>query len=292
MAKYFVNYDSETCQQSCDIARLWALLFWGSQTVMSLGYYYVHRTGNGKIPFVLIGCVQKLVVGTIIVIHYFKGILMLPICLAGVTDWVLLVFMFSDLRASPEWAGAWTKILPDLTPAYHYLLKNAEAWWYPWVVGLGSGVNNFTMVLTGPLVVLFLSGVLAAPQRRIVTAFANAFGATVGVAALIYVFNLYGKDEFEEMYSQVLSGWMPTLKDWGERFGILGVVIYCCLPLILHPVVLVGLTIMNMNQLVLLLCILVGRTIKYIIMGQLALSGSDMLKLFGPAAKKFLEGKK
>jgi len=40
--------------------------------------------------------------------------------------------------------------------------------WYPWVVGALSGINIFALVLSGPLVVLFISGVLASPRRRLV----------------------------------------------------------------------------------------------------------------------------
>ena len=39
-----------------------------------------------------------------------------------------------------------------------WLRGYAAQWWYPWVVGLLSGVNNFTVVFSAPLVVLFLSG--------------------------------------------------------------------------------------------------------------------------------------
>jgi hypothetical protein len=35
-----------------------------------------------------------------------------------------------------------------------YMLLFAGRPWYPWVVGALSGLNNFTMVLSGPLVVL------------------------------------------------------------------------------------------------------------------------------------------
>ena len=39
--------------------------------------------------------------------------------------------------------------------------------WYPWVVGLLSGVNNFTVVFSAPLVVLFLSGKQAASAQNV-----------------------------------------------------------------------------------------------------------------------------
>ena len=62
------------------------------------------------------------------------------------------------------------------------LLPFASTWWYPWAVGALSALNNFVLIMSPALVVLFISGVLAKPDRYFITAVANAVGVTVGAA--------------------------------------------------------------------------------------------------------------
>ena len=59
---------------------------------------------------------------------------------------------------------------------------------YPWIVGLLSGLNIAVVFLTGPLVLLYLAGVLASPKRRYIAAFANAVGTTLGMFSPIWSF--------------------------------------------------------------------------------------------------------
>ena len=65
------------------------------------------------------------------------------------------------------------------------LRRFSTTWWLPGVVGLLSFVNTYTIVLSGPLTILYVSAVLGKPRRWFLTAFLNALGATLGVASLV-----------------------------------------------------------------------------------------------------------
>ncbi|GBG34390.1 Hypothetical Protein FCC1311_106142 [Hondaea fermentalgiana] len=157
------------------------------------------------------------------------------------------------------------------------LLPFVGRWWFPWVVGALSAVNNFVVVLSAPLVVLFMSAVLARPERRALTAIANAAGVTAGAAVLVYlgsaseVFPTFALEDFERTKKLV------------EEYGAFGCALYSCLPIILHPLIFFALA-LKVDPAMLIGAIFVGRTIKYLVMAQLAVSGSAYLKLFGSTA--------
>mmetsp|Transcript_11703 Transcript_11703/g.23049 ORF Transcript_11703/g.23049 Transcript_11703/m.23049 type:complete len:188 (+) Transcript_11703:130-693(+) len=157
------------------------------------------------------------------------------------------------------------------------LLPFVSRWWFPWAVGCLSALNSFVVILSAPLVVLYISAVLARPERRLIAAFANAAGVTIGAAVLVFAgasseaFPTFDSDQFERTRTLV------------QDYGVVGCALYSCLPIILHPIIFFGL-VFQLDPLLLLLAIFVGRAVKYIIMGQLALSGSSYLQLFGTTA--------
>lgn len=281
---YFVSTGAEQCQGEC---RLWALLFWGSQLAMSLGYYYIYARGGSKLPFVVVGVVQKMIMGLAIIVFYFRGVAMTPLACGGVLDLVMAVALLWDLSQS-EGRGA----AKDETGSWHERLKGfAECWWYPWMVGSISGVNNFTLILSAPLVGLYIAGVLARPGNgRFLMAFANAFGTTMGISVLIY-YLLSHKEEFDSAFKQLLTPEMMAMATSYADRGVFGVVIFAAMPLILHPIVVIGIAV-NMSIPSLIVSILVGRFIKYSIMAQCAVTGSGLIKFFGSAAAEAAAGGK
>eukprot|EP00039_Didymoeca_costata_P029918 m.27032 g.27032 ORF g.27032 m.27032 type:complete len:333 (-) comp7856_c1_seq1:968-1966(-) len=284
MAKHFVSEASESCQQSCDIARLWATLFWSGQIAFALGFFSMYQSKKESKEFLRVAAIQKIMVGILLMKGFRDGVIHLPITSAGALEFVLgFVFLFHTFTEKGlAFDNNWKK-----------LLQFTSEWWYPWVVGVLSAVNNFTLVLSGPLSILFISGVLAKPERKYICAIANALGAALGMAALVYVCG--GEEGIRSRFSIIFDEqgkyqWaLLKSKELVEAGGIPGAVVISVLPIVLHPLVVFGLF-LGMSAPVLIMCILAGRIVKYIIMGQLALEAPHLLSFFGKAAASAATG--
>ena len=128
------------------------------------------------------------------------------------------------------------------------------------------------------------AGVYANPKMRHVTAFANAVGTTIGIALLIYLMESQGVSYIEATFpKQLESSVAVTTQRYWDEYGLLGAVIISMMPIFLQPLVFIG--VMAKTSMVTLVgCVLVGRTIKYIIMAELAIAAPHLLKYFGSAA--------
>ena len=164
------------------------------------------------------------------------------------------------------------------------LLKFARSWWFPWVAAFGTGLNLFTLVLTAATVVLFLAAVLARKERWVSTAFANAVGAVVGSAALLYLLREQGETLMETAFPTVLAS-PAWAKAYGllEAYGAFGMFLISCLPIFLHPVIVFG-VISGMSNVGILAIILVGRTVKYLVMAWVTANAPSALRFFGVKA--------
>lgn len=286
VAHHFVPAETEQCQKDCGIAQMWATLFWASQCALSAGFLHIYLYRSAKVPLIPIAAMQKIVVGILLIRAYKNGVVHCPPAVGGVIDIVVGCIFLLDVSLPPGPASEDSS--PKKTSTFkqilEYLLRFAGRPWYPWVVGALSGINNFTMVLSGPLVVLFISGVLANPSQRRITAFANAVGTTVGVAVLVYLLS-QNKTYIEDKFPQVFETrtWEIT-SSWVEEYGAIGALLISILPVFLQPLVSLCVLGGEMHSLVLLGAVLVGRTIKYIIMAELAVTGDKRLRYFGSAA--------
>ena len=121
------------------------------------------------------------------------------------------------------------------------LLRFAGQPWFPWVAGLATAINLFTIVFTAATVVLFLGAVLGRPKRWRSTAVANALGATAGSAVLLLLLRQRGEGLLAEQFPTVLASpaWAKTTAIM-QRYGVAGMVLVASLPLILHPVIAFG----------------------------------------------------
>mmetsp|Transcript_130525 Transcript_130525/g.278956 ORF Transcript_130525/g.278956 Transcript_130525/m.278956 type:complete len:184 (-) Transcript_130525:103-654(-) len=168
------------------------------------------------------------------------------------------------------------------------LKKFASAPWFPIIVGLLSGANLFTLVLSGPLVVLYCSAVLANPRRWFFTASANAVGTVVGCCLLVYLIEMRGTDFVKESFpSTFKSRWWSWTEGMMQSYGSAAAVPVAMMPIILHPLIVFA-KLSNMSNAALLGSILVGRVLKYCIMAQMALSAPSALRFFG-ASKDTIE---
>merc|ERR1712187_3123 len=168
----------------------------------------------------------------------------------------------------------------------------AAAPWFPIVVGALSGLNLFTLVLSGPLVILFCSAVLANPRRWFFTAVANAVGTVAGCVVLVILVDARGTDFVKDSFPSTFSSkWWKWTEGMMETYGAAAAVPISAMPIILHPLIFFA-KLSNMRNAVLLTSILVGRILKYCIMSQMALTAPAALRFFGASKETIEEVKK
>uniref|UniRef100_A0A7S2TPM4 SNARE associated Golgi protein n=1 Tax=Lotharella oceanica TaxID=641309 RepID=A0A7S2TPM4_9EUKA len=178
------------------------------------------------------------------------------------------------------------------------ILSYASCWWFPCLVALGSGVNMFTMVLGGVLAAMYVTAVLSRPKAWFIIAVLNAVGTVVGVAAVVYLVEQNGIDWIKERFPKVFkSDQWKWVENAVHHYGAPGVILTSAAPIILHPLIAFSMA-AKMNNVVLVLCIFVGRVLKYSIMAKFALQAPHLLKYFGGQklvdlvnSKKKAEGK-
>merc|ERR1719203_590239 len=122
-----------------------------------------------------------------------------------------------------------------------------------------SGANLFVLVLSGPLVVLFCSAVLASPRRWFFAAAANAVGTLVGCCALVLLIESRGTDFVKEAFpSTFQSRWWSWTEGMMQTYGSLAAIPVSAMPIILHPLIFFG-KLSKMGDAALLLSVLLGR---------------------------------
>ena len=165
--------------------------------------------------------------------------------------------------------------------AVDFLLAFSSAPWFPLVAALGTAINMFTIVFTGATVVLFLAAVLGQKRSWPYASVANAAGATLGTAALLFLVRERGDSYLSEAFPTVLASpaWAKAMR-YMETYGVGGMLLVSSLPIILHPVVVFGL-LSNMSDAKILTIVMVGRTIKYLVMGWVTSNAPGALKYFG-----------
>jgi len=159
-------------------------------------------------------------------------------------------------------------------------------------VGILSGVNLFALVLSGPLVILFCSAVLANPRRWFFAAVANAVGTVAGCYGMVFLVNQHGTAFVKESFPTTFqSKWWSWTENTMQEYGPMASVPVAAMPIILHPLIFFA-KLSNMGDGTLLTSILIGRILKYSLMSQLALSAPHLLKFFGASKATIEEVKK
>lgn len=103
IAKYIVVPPAETCQSECDIARMWACLFWGLQFVVAFGIL-TGGIGNGT------AALAKFYVGIALRRAYAHGVVHKPVQYgANVEIFLGLTLLYHKLAARKAEQDAATK---------------------------------------------------------------------------------------------------------------------------------------------------------------------------------------
>lgn len=79
MAQYIVVPPAETCQAACDIARMWACLFWSLQTVLSVAI--LRRKIDAHFA-----ALAKIATGVCLLTAYFNNVVREPVAIAGAIE--------------------------------------------------------------------------------------------------------------------------------------------------------------------------------------------------------------
>jgi membrane protein YqaA with SNARE-associated domain len=147
----------------------------------------------------------------------------------------------------------------------------------------------FTLVLTGPILVLYFSSVFAAPARRPYIALVNAVGTTLGVAILVFLIQQNGTEWVKFSFPSVFQGrvWEMTQAAF-QQYGVIGGFLISCLPVVLHPLIFIAL-LTGMNVVTLLATIFAGRIVKYLVMAQLAATMPHLLRKLGSGFQRALD---
>ena len=211
-----------------------------------------------------------------------------PIGLAGLLDLAMAIVLCVDF--SREAADRGPAAQPGRTRTAKSgnmgglilgLRRFSSRWWLPAVVGLLSFINTFTIVLSGPLSILYISAVLGKRSRWLLTAFLNALGATAGVALLVFMARRHGTDWIRDAFPSIFAGEIMTRTEGlMEQYGVGGSILISAMPIVLHPLVFVGIM-SDMSSMSIVASVLLGRTIKYSIMAWLAIYARKGLRFFG-----------
>ncbi len=147
-----------------------------------------------------------------------------------------------------------------------YILGFAAQPWFPLVAGFATALNMFTIVFTGATVVLYLSSVLGNPRRWRSAAVVNAAGATLGTAVLLLLVRERGLEWMSAAFPSLLASpaWAKATRLM-QTYGLGGMLLVSCLPIILHPVIAFGM-LGDMSNATILAVVMLGRTIKYLTM--------------------------
>jgi len=152
----------------------------------------------------------------------------------------------------------------------------------PWVLLVLlvlTTLNTFVMIGSAPLTAFFASLVAVRRDSKwYAVSFTNALGVSIGSMILIYILREYGEASMKESYPSIFESDM-----WGmcetfvEKGGYAGAILYSSLPILLQPLVVIVALTNKMNDITLILCIFIGRSIKYLVMGYLTVKSGKLI---------------
>ena len=152
----------------------------------------------------------------------------------------------------------------------------------PWILVvllILTTLNTFVMVGSAPLTAFFASLVAVRKDSKwYVVSFTNALGVSIGSMILIYILREYGEESMKTSYPSIFESDM-----WGmcetlvENGGHAGAVLYASLPIILQPLVVIVALTNKMNDITLVSCIFIGRSVKYLVMGYLTVKSKNLI---------------
>lgn len=152
--------------------------------------------------------------------------------------------------------------------------------WYPFLIGFLAGLDNLVIVI--PTDGIFVSSVLLQPRRWIRFAFAVTVGSTLGALALATIIQYQGLPLIETYFPSLMltQTWLWT-ESLFHRMGLVVVFIVAALPVMQHPAIVLA-ALAEEKLLPLMAVILLGRILKYLILGWISAKAPRFLgRLWG-----------
>lgn len=152
--------------------------------------------------------------------------------------------------------------------------------WYPLLVGVLAGLDNWILVV--PTDGLVISGTLLSPRRWIQFAVVTAILSSLGALSFAYFITLKGYPFVEAQWPTLLQSqiWILT-EDFFHRYGVVVVLLVAMSPLVQQPAVIIA-ALAKTPYLELGLALLIGRLLKYFFICFLAAKAPQALsKLWG-----------
>lgn len=156
----------------------------------------------------------------------------------------------------------------------------ADRPWYPFLIGLLAGLDNLVIVV--PTDGILISSILLQPKRWIRMALAITVGSSLGALILAWLVQHHGLPLIETYYPSLLQtkSWVWT-EYLFDNYGLLVLFAVAATPVMQHPAIV--LTALSGENLVsLFIVVLVGRLLKYAILGFISAKMPAMLgRLWG-----------
>lgn len=152
LAQYWVVSPAETCQAACNIARMWACLFWGLQTVVAIAI--LRRAMSPQVA-----ALAKAFVGTALLAAFVENTVRAPVAIVGMCELISATCLLSGATVtSPLTAGS------DLFHSARRLVAQFGTVWFVvhWLcfaltlfafwLAIGSGVDVASLARRLPIV--------------------------------------------------------------------------------------------------------------------------------------------
>lgn len=174
----------------------------------------------------------------------------------------------------------WHPIKNFSSSLIHRLREYSNSIWYPYLIGLLVALDNFLLIV--PTDAMTVSAVMLEPKKWIRYALIVAISSSIGAICLAFIVDIYGQTFIETVFPGLEQTRMWILTDkFMADYGLLVVFVIAVTPLTQPPaVILAALSHMPLGYI--FLAILVGRSIKYLLIAWISSHAPRLLgKMWG-----------
>lgn len=162
----------------------------------------------------------------------------------------------------------------------HQLRLYSKFWWYPYLIGLLVAVDSFILIV--PTDAMTVSAVMLEPKKWIRYAMLVAISSSIGAILLAVMVDFYGMDFIHAVFPGLdqTRMWQWTDEFMGS-YGLLVVFAIAVTPLTQPPSIILA-ALSHMPLAYIFLAILLGRSIKYLLIAWISTHAPRLLgKMWG-----------
>ena len=152
--------------------------------------------------------------------------------------------------------------------------------WYPFLLGFFAFIDNIIIII--PIDGLLVSSIILRAKRWLSFSLANTIGSSLGALLLAYLVEIHGLPKIIEYFPNLTHGWVwQTTENFFVKYGLIVVFVVAAAPIFQHPAIILA-ALANISLYHIFVTVLVGRLIKYLIMGYISSHAPRLLsKLWG-----------